>query len=206
MGFGTSGHTSTEEHLPRPPRLPSRTPTPTATPTPTVTPSPTATPIPTPTATPTPTPPPTPTPTPTATPIPTPTATPTPTPPVQGLSFDAPDGDITTPFTVNTSTISQAVETDDPTQGGRAAYTFFVPVAGDYMLSAVVNCPDEGANSFFLNVDAEPSAAMIWHIGVTSGFELRLATWSADLASSSGPGSESLDTKCRNASVDCPGP
>jgi hypothetical protein len=47
-------------------------------------------------------------------------------------------------------------------------------------MSAMVNCPDEGSNSFFINIDAEPSTAMVWHIPVTSGLESRTVTWSPD--------------------------
>ena len=47
-------------------------------------------------------------------------------------------------------------------------------------MSAMVNCPDEGSNSFFINIDAEPSTAMVWRIPVTSGLESRTVTWSPD--------------------------
>jgi hypothetical protein len=70
------------------------------------------------------------------------------------------------------------METLDPAEGGRALYTFTLTTSGDYLLSAVVNCPDGGSNSLFVNIDAEPSSAMTWNIPVTSGPENRLATWS----------------------------
>ena len=79
---------------------------------------------------------------------------------------------------INGNAISQSILTTDPTQGGRALYTFNVPTSGDYQLSALVNCPDGGSNSLFVNIDAEPSSAMIWNIPVTSGPENRIATWS----------------------------
>ena len=44
----------------------------------------------------------------------------------------------------------------------------------------MVNCPDDGSNSFFVNIDAEPTTANIWSVPVTSGFESRTATWSPD--------------------------
>jgi hypothetical protein len=47
-------------------------------------------------------------------------------------------------------------------------------------MSAMVNCPDEGSNSFFINIDAEPSTAMVWGIPVTSGLESRTVTWWPD--------------------------
>ena len=179
---------------------PSGTPSPTPTATATVPPSPTptATPAstPTPTATATATATPTahgllrrrlrlqPTPTATATATATPTATPTPTPtatPTGDISFPATSGIITSPFVINgDSTISQPVETLVPAQGGRALYTFNVTTPGDYVMSAMVNCPDDGSNSFFINIDAEPSTAMVWHIPVTSGLESRTVTWWPD--------------------------
>ena len=154
------------------------TPTPTTTSTPTATATATRTPTPTPTATATSTPTATATATRTPTPTPTPAPSPTPTAAPLGLSFDASAGVITAPFTVNGITVSQPVETVDPTQGGRALYTFLVTTAGDYSVSAMVNCPNDAANSFFVNIDAEPTAVMTWHVPVTSGFELRVATWS----------------------------
>ena len=78
------------------------------------------------------------------------------------------------------STISQPVQTIVPAQGGRALYTFNVTTPGDYVMSAMVNCPDEGSNSFFINIDAEPSTAMVWGIPVTSGLESRTVTWWPD--------------------------
>ncbi len=124
-----------------------------------------------------------PTPTPTATPNPTATPSPTPTPGPVGTVFTADEGDITSPFTVSSNaTVSQAVETLNPTAGGRAAYTFNVPISGDYALSAQVQCPNDYSNSFFVNIDAEPSATMVWAIPVTSGTEVRTATWGNDPA------------------------
>ena len=119
---------------------------------------------------------PTPTPTPTASPTPTPTAT-----PGGDLSFSADSGVISSPFSVNADkTVSQTITTVDPALGGKALYTFNVTVAGDYVLSVVVNCPDDSSNSFFVNIDAEPTTANIWSVPVTSGFESREATWSPD--------------------------
>jgi hypothetical protein len=149
-------------------------PTPSPTPTPASTPTATATATPTPTATATATA------TPTATPTPTPTPTPTATP-TGDISFPAASGIITSPFVINGDlTISQPVQTLVPAQGGRALYTFNVTTPGDYVMLAMVNCPDDGSNSFFINIDAEPSTAMVWHIPVTSGLESRTVTWSPD--------------------------
>src|SRR4029077_15501005 len=81
-------------------------------------------------------------PSPTATPTPAPTVTPSPSAtPVGDISFPATSGIITIPFVINgDSTISQSIETIVPAQGGRALYTFNVTIAGDYVMSAMVNC------------------------------------------------------------------
>ena len=156
---------------------PTPTPTPSSTATATAIPTATATGTATATATPRPTATATATATPTATPTPTPTPTPTATP-TGDISFPATSGIITSPFVINgDSTISQPVETLVPAQGGRALYTFNVTTPGDYVMSAMVNCPDGGSNSFFVNIDAEPSTAMVWHIPVTQGLESRTVTW-----------------------------
>ncbi len=131
-------------------------------------PAPTATPTALPTATPTPTP----------TTIPTPTATPTGTPTTLGLSFNSADGVITSPFTASGNGIAQAVETVDPTVGGSAVYTITVPATAEYGIVTDVNCPNEGSNSFFVNIDAEPTTpTMIWDVAVTNGLERRTVSW-----------------------------
>ena len=113
----------------------------------------------------------------------TPTATPT-----GDISFPATSGIITSPFVINgDSTISQPVETLVPAQGGRALYTFNVTTPGDYVMSAMVNCPDNGSNSFFINIDGEPSTAMVWSIPVTSGLESRTVTWAPIPSRKCGP-------------------
>ena len=155
--------------------------TPTRTPTP-IPPSPTRTPTPTATRTPTPVPP-TPTRTPTSVP-PSPTRTPTPivgspTPTVAGIFFEAEQGTLTAPFTASSTYISQTVETTDPTQGGKATYSFTVPQTGNYLVTMKVNAPSIAYNSLFVNIDSEPtSPTMIWDISpTTSGFENRTVSW-----------------------------
>lgn len=93
---------------------------------------------------------------------------------------NADEGIITSPFLINADqTISQSVQTLDPLLGGRAVYNFTVPRAGHYILSASVNCPDGGSNSFFVNVDAEPTVSHIWNVPVTVGVENRSLHWMA---------------------------
>ena len=115
---------------------------------------------------------------PTPTPTPVPTVTPTPSP-LPGLSFNSNAGNIVAPFTVNAdNSISQSVETSDPTLGGKATYTFAVIDAGNYTMLAIVSCPDSGSNSFFVDIDSDPVSTMVWQVDVTSGFESRTITWS----------------------------
>jgi len=130
---------------------------------------------------------PTPTPVPpTATPTPTdtPTNTPTPVPPtatpplLPGLSWEAEDGTISAPFTVADGYVSQSIWVDDPSSGGRASYWFIITTPGNYVVKAVVDAPNDGSDSFFVNVDSEPvGPAMIWDIDLTSGFEERSVSW-----------------------------
>jgi hypothetical protein len=94
------------------------------------------------------------------------------------LSFGADSGVINAPFSVSSGTISQAVTTDIA-GAGRAVYTFTIASAGDYVIRASVNAPALWANSFFLDIDADPQdSTMAWDIlPPTSGFENRLVSW-----------------------------
>jgi hypothetical protein len=99
-------------------------------------------------------------------------------PPAQGLTFQASAGVISAPFTLANGSISQSVQTTVPTNGGRAAFNFTITNAGYYVIQALVNAPDTSANSFYVNIDAEPQdPVMIWDIVMTSGFEQRLVSW-----------------------------
>jgi hypothetical protein len=96
--------------------------------------------------------------------------------PAGTLAFQAASGIITAPFAVTGGYISQSVETD--ITGGKAVYTFTITNAGNYVIQAMVNAPNDGANSFYVNIDAQPQdPGMIWDISMTVGFEQRLASW-----------------------------
>jgi regulation of enolase protein 1 (concanavalin A-like superfamily) len=100
-----------------------------------------------------------------------------PRPPVSGLSFAADSGVISAPFLARNGSISQDFETGIA-NGGRAIYTFTIANSGNYIVSAEVNAPHSGANSFFVNIDAEPTDPdMIWNIPVTAGFTNQIVTW-----------------------------
>jgi parallel beta-helix repeat protein len=100
------------------------------------------------------------------------------TPPVQGsLTFQAPSGIITAPFVANNGYISQASDTSVDT-GGQAVYNFATTNSGLYVIEAIVNATNDSANSFYVNIDGQPTdPTMIWDIPVTSGFEQRLVSW-----------------------------
>ena len=98
-------------------------------------------------------------------------------PAVNGLTFAATAGVLTAPFTINGSTIWQTVDTG-LNAGGRAVYTFNVVTPGDYIISAGVDALDGSQNSFFVNIDAEPTDPhMVWHIPPTSGMQTRTVSW-----------------------------
>lgn len=111
-------------------------------------------------------------------------------PPGNGLMIASTVGNISAPFVVGNGVISQASYTG-LADGGRAAYSFSVPTAGDYTVTALVSAPTTAENSFFVNIDAEPTdPVMIWDVPVTSGMTAKTVSWrgngGADSASASG--------------------
>jgi len=93
------------------------------------------------------------------------------------LVFAADSGSISGPFAAPNGVVSQTVLTG-ATNGGRAVYNFSISKAGPYTVSAMVNAPNNGANSFYINVDAEPTDPQnIWDIPVTTGFMSRTVSW-----------------------------
>jgi hypothetical protein len=101
------------------------------------------------------------------------------TPPVAGsLSFPAPSGTITAPFTVNNGSLYQATTTTVVVSGGKAVYNFTTTNSGQYAIQALVNAPDTAANSFYVNIDGQPTdPTMIWDIPITTGFQQRIVNW-----------------------------
>ena len=94
------------------------------------------------------------------------------------LSFQASAGTLSGPFIVTNGAIYQTIETG-VTNGGRAVYSFTITNAGSYVIQTMVNAPNTGANSFYVNIDADPvDPTMTWDImPLTSGFEQRLVSW-----------------------------
>jgi len=101
-----------------------------------------------------------------------------------GLSFDADAGVILAPFTVTASGlvpsgsyVSQA-STTGLAGSGEAVYAFNITSAGSYAISALVNAPNSAANSFYVNIDGQPTdPTMIWDPPVTSGFTNLVVSW-----------------------------
>jgi len=90
----------------------------------------------------------------------------------------ATSGVVTAPFIVTNDYIYQPFQTTVVAAAGRAAYNFAVTNAGAYVLQTVVSAPNDAANSFYVNIDAEPQdPAMIWDIPITSGFASRMVSW-----------------------------
>ena len=103
---------------------------------------------------------------------------PAPPPLMPALSFEAEAGQIVAPFTVSAGAISQSTITLDPMLGGAARYRFNITQAGEYVIRAIVAAPNASADSFFINIDGEPTdPVMIWDIGVTIGPEERVVSW-----------------------------
>ena len=95
----------------------------------------------------------------------------------QETTINAESGLVTGPFVVTNGHIYQPVQTD-LTNTGLAVYTFTITNSGSYVVQALVNAPNSAANSFYVNIDAEPEGpCMIWDIPLTSGFQRQTITW-----------------------------
>jgi hypothetical protein len=98
-------------------------------------------------------------------------------PPAYPLTFSADSGTLTSPFLATNGIISQNLQTT-LTGSGEAIYDFTVNIPGNYVVSAVLNAPDDGENSLYINVDGEPTdPLMIWDIPVNLGFTNEVVSW-----------------------------
>lgn len=91
----------------------------------------------------------------------------------------AADATLTAPMALTGSYVSQASQTTDPTAAGKAIFSATVPSgsAGRYYLVADVDCADGASDSFFVQVDADPTTLNIWPVGATSGQESKPVIW-----------------------------
>ena len=93
------------------------------------------------------------------------------------VTLQAADATVTAPLVLTNGSFSQP-DTTELAGGGKAIFTFAITNEGDYVITAQISAPDEGSNSFFINVDADPQdPLMVWDIDVTSGYETRTVSW-----------------------------
>jgi hypothetical protein len=97
--------------------------------------------------------------------------------PTDTITIPASAGVITSPFVITNGVVFQPIETTLAT-GGRATFNFTLIHPGIYLVKGLVNAGDGSADSFFVNIDAEPQDPfMIWDVPLTSGFEERSVSW-----------------------------
>ena len=103
----------------------------------------------------------------------------TPPAPNTSLTFQATSGVITAPFAVTGNYVSQPNTTTTIAGDGEATYTFSITNAGNYVIQALVNAPSDSANSFYVNIDAQPvDPTMSWDIfPMTTNFQYRIVSW-----------------------------
>jgi hypothetical protein len=103
----------------------------------------------------------------------------TPPAPNSSLTFQATSGVLTAPMTATGNYISQSVQSTVISATGEAAYTFTITNAGNYVVQAMVNAPNDAANSFYVNIDAQPvDPTMCWDIEpLTTNFQSRIVSW-----------------------------
>jgi hypothetical protein len=113
--------------------------------------------------------------------------------PSWSVTFAADSGTISTPLVASNGKIDQPVGTG-LANGGEAAYSFNLPNAGNYVVSAMVLAPSEGQNSFYVNIDGEPTdPLMIWDIPIGPTLTNRTVTWRGD--GSLGPATAQFGSK-----------
>ena len=100
--------------------------------------------------------------------------------PLAGLAREAEQGQIVAPFVVENGIVYQRESNYDHEQGGQAVYRFNLEAPGDYVIRAVVSAANIDENSFFVNMDGDPTPDMIWDIEPTNGLEARYVYWRLD--------------------------
>lgn len=94
-----------------------------------------------------------------------------------GLTFPADTGTIGSPFVASNGVVFQRVSTGLES-GGRAVYGFNLTRAGSYVVAAMASGANEGQNSFYVNMDAEPTdPLMIWDIPVCTTLTRHFVSW-----------------------------
>lgn len=98
---------------------------------------------------------------------------------MNGLSFEAEDGLIESPFSESFGLVSQETQTTDPSQGGRARYKVTIPSTGAYKVIIELLANTDATNSLFIDFDQEPTTpTAIWDIvELTAGVDARTSAW-----------------------------
>lgn len=95
-----------------------------------------------------------------------------------GQFFAASAAVVTAPLVLTNDYIYLPGDQAEVTNGGSAVFNFTVASAGDYVIETTVNAPADNSNSFFANVDDQPTDPdMIWDMDITMGFEKRVLSW-----------------------------
>ena len=95
-----------------------------------------------------------------------------------GLSWESTAGVIQYPFVERDGYVSQPVVTWNPSAGGQATYDFEITTAGNYIISATVDSATWNSNSFYVNVDAQPTdPTMIWDLPAAAGPNAVAVSW-----------------------------
>ena len=100
--------------------------------------------------------------------------------PQTGLTFQATNAaTVTSPFVLANGYLSQPVQTTVISSAGEATFNFSITNTGNYVIQAMVNAPSDPANSFYVNIDAQPvDPTMCWDIfPFTTNFQQRIVSW-----------------------------
>jgi len=93
------------------------------------------------------------------------------------ITFDLKAAKITAPFALKDGILSQP-EMTELAKGGKAIFEFTLEKAGTYVIQGKVKAESDDANSFFVNIDAEPADPLgIWDMDVNTEFEDQIAGW-----------------------------
>ena len=95
-----------------------------------------------------------------------------------GQFFPASAAVVSAPLVLTNDYIYLPGDQAEVTNGGSAVFTFTIATPGNYVVETLVNAPADNSNSFFANIDDQPTDPdMIWDIDLTMGFEKRLLSW-----------------------------
>jgi len=92
------------------------------------------------------------------------------------LNFPPSAANISAPFVLSSGYVSQSSTTG--TNGGQLIYYFTTTNTSIIAVEAMVYAPNDGANSFYVNIDAPPTdPTNIWDLPITTGFTNDIVTW-----------------------------